>query len=149
MKYEIETEFIVEPEHDGSKITSYNTQQHHILCMAAADPIDYHAEQMEEVQEYDELEDEDEETETLVSTARSDGNRTQTNVTHTNIVTQQQTNAHTKPSTTSQYHDNDPDERFLLSCLPIFKRLSNRKNALARMKIQQLLFDIEFSDDNS
>lgn len=42
---------------------------------------------------------------------------------------------------------NDPDERFLLSCLPIMKRLPNKKNALARLKIQQLLFDIEFEND--
>lgn len=41
---------------------------------------------------------------------------------------------------------NDPDERFLLSCAPILKRLSNKKNALARLKIQQLLFDIEFDE---
>lgn len=39
---------------------------------------------------------------------------------------------------------NDPDERFLLSCLPIMKRLPTRKNALARLKIQQLLYEIEF-----
>lgn len=45
-------------------------------------------------------------------------------------------------STTTSH--NDPDERFLLSCLPILKRLSTRKNALARLKIQQLLYEIEF-----
>lgn len=42
---------------------------------------------------------------------------------------------------------NDPDERFLLSCLPILKRLTNKKNALARLKIQQTLFDIEFEKE--
>lgn len=41
---------------------------------------------------------------------------------------------------------NDPDERFLLSCLPILKRLPNKKNALARLRIQQLLFEIEFDE---
>lgn len=52
------------------------------------------------------------------------------------------TASHSSPHT-------DPDERFLLSCLPILQRLPNKKNALARLKIQQLLFDIEFSDSNS
>lgn len=40
----------------------------------------------------------------------------------------------------------DPDERFLLSCLPVFKRLNTKKNALARMRIQQLLYEIEFEE---
>lgn len=40
----------------------------------------------------------------------------------------------------------DPDERFLLSCSPILKRLPNKKNALARLKIQQILYSIEFGD---
>lgn len=40
----------------------------------------------------------------------------------------------------------DPDERFLLSCAPILKRLSNKKNALARLKIQQILYNIEFDE---
>lgn len=53
----------------------------------------------------------------------------------TKIITQSQASSH-----------NDPDERFLLSCLPILKRLPNKKNALARLKIQQLLFEIEFDE---
>lgn len=40
----------------------------------------------------------------------------------------------------------DPDEKFLLSCLPVLKRLNTKKNALARMRIQQLLYEIEFED---
>lgn len=40
----------------------------------------------------------------------------------------------------------DPDERFLLSCAPILKRLSNKKNALARLKVQQILYEIEFGE---
>lgn len=51
---------------------------------------------------------------------------------------------HGKSSTVQLYTSNDPDERFLLSCVPIFHRLSNKKNALARLKIQQLLYEIEF-----
>lgn len=41
----------------------------------------------------------------------------------------------------------DPDERFLLSCSPILKRLSHKKNALARLKMQQILYDIEFGEE--
>lgn len=60
----------------------------------------------------------------------------------------QPTMRHTKIHNTQANHNqNDPDERFLLSCLPILKRLPNKKNALARLKIQQLLFDIEFEGD--
>jgi BESS motif len=38
----------------------------------------------------------------------------------------------------------DPDERYLLSCLPVLKRLSPQKNALIKLKIQQLLYEVEF-----
>lgn len=40
----------------------------------------------------------------------------------------------------------DSEEQFLLSCAPALKRLSQRKNALARLKIQQILFNIEFGE---
>ncbi|XP_058445870.1 transcription factor Adf-1-like [Malaya genurostris] len=40
----------------------------------------------------------------------------------------------------------DPDERFLLSCAPVLKRLSTKKNALVKLKIQQLLYDVEFGE---
>jgi hypothetical protein len=39
----------------------------------------------------------------------------------------------------------DPDEQFLLSCLPALKRMTPRENATARMRIQQILFEVEFS----
>lgn len=42
----------------------------------------------------------------------------------------------------------DSDERFLLSSAPVLKRLSHKKNALARIRIQQILYDIEFGDSN-
>lgn len=58
----------------------------------------------------------------------------------------QQTKITTQAHTASS--NNDPDERFLLSCLPILKRLTNKKNALARLRIQQLLFEIEFDEEN-
>ncbi|RZC34398.1 transcription factor Adf-1-like [Asbolus verrucosus] len=40
----------------------------------------------------------------------------------------------------------DSDEQFLLSCLPALKRLQPRVNAIARMRIQQVLFQIEFGN---
>lgn len=40
----------------------------------------------------------------------------------------------------------DPDERFLLSCAPVLKRLSTQKNALLKLRIQQLLYEVEFGD---
>lgn len=42
----------------------------------------------------------------------------------------------------------DPDEKFLMSCLPVLKRLSNKKNALLKLKIQTLLFEVEFGDED-
>lgn len=47
---------------------------------------------------------------------------------------------------TRQYSE-DSDEKFLFSCLPVFKRLPPRKNALLKLKIQTLLYEIEFGDD--
>lgn len=45
---------------------------------------------------------------------------------------------------------NDPDEKFLMSCLPVLKRVSAQKNALLKLKIQTLLYEIEFgSPDDS
>lgn len=42
----------------------------------------------------------------------------------------------------------DPDERFLLSCAPILQRLNDKKNGLARLRIQQILYEIEFGQLN-
>lgn len=53
---------------------------------------------------------------------------------------------HTQTAAVSSQHNADPDERFLLSCLPNLKRLPTKKNALARLKIQQILYEIEFDD---
>lgn len=41
----------------------------------------------------------------------------------------------------------DQNDKFLLSCSPVLKRLANKKNALARLKIQQILFEIEFGEE--
>lgn len=38
----------------------------------------------------------------------------------------------------------DPDEMFLLSLLPTLKRLSDQQKASAKIKLQQLLYDVEF-----
>lgn len=56
--------------------------------------------------------------------------------------------AHPRKIDTPQvkYTITDPDERFLLSCAPILKRLSQKKNSLARLKVQELLYEIEFGD---
>uniref|UniRef100_A0A182PFN5 MADF domain-containing protein n=1 Tax=Anopheles epiroticus TaxID=199890 RepID=A0A182PFN5_9DIPT len=43
----------------------------------------------------------------------------------------------------------DPDERFLLSCAPILRRLPNKKNLLARLRIQQMLFELEYDEKYS
>ncbi|KAJ8042089.1 hypothetical protein HOLleu_13071 [Holothuria leucospilota] len=37
-----------------------------------------------------------------------------------------------------------PDELFVLSLVPALERMSHQQNALARMRIQQVLYDIEF-----
>lgn len=39
------------------------------------------------------------------------------------------------------------NEHFMLSCVANLERLSTKKCALARLRIQQLLFEIEFEDD--
>ncbi|XP_018326297.1 uncharacterized protein LOC108737722 isoform X2 [Agrilus planipennis] len=41
----------------------------------------------------------------------------------------------------------DAEEQFLISYAPVLKRLSPQKNAQARLKIQQILYEIEFEED--
>ncbi|XP_045771488.1 uncharacterized protein LOC123871621 [Maniola jurtina] len=43
-----------------------------------------------------------------------------------------------------QCNRTDPDELFLLSCAPTLKRLNPKQNAVARLKIQQVLYEAEF-----
>lgn len=57
---------------------------------------------------------------------------------------QRQTKIVTANPTSNQH--NDPDERFLLSCVPSLKRLPTKKNSLAKLRIQQLLYELEFED---
>lgn len=49
-------------------------------------------------------------------------------------------------TSSSQNGKCDSDEAFLLSCAPILRRLPSKKNVLARLKIQQILFELEFDD---
>ncbi|XP_053695768.1 uncharacterized protein LOC128743249 [Sabethes cyaneus] len=49
----------------------------------------------------------------------------------------------------SDTRSSDSDEKFLLSCAPILRRLPNKKNQLARLKIQQLLFELEYDEKYS
>lgn len=48
-----------------------------------------------------------------------------------------------------KYDGADADERFLLSCAPILRRLSSKKNQLARLKFQQLLYELEYDEKYS
>ncbi|VVC99155.1 unnamed protein product [Leptidea sinapis] len=47
-------------------------------------------------------------------------------------------------STDDEATRTDPDELFLLSCSPSLKRLNAKQNAVARLKIQQVLYEAEF-----
>lgn len=40
----------------------------------------------------------------------------------------------------------DPDEQYLLSCLPAFKRFTSQQKALARIGIEKLFYEIEFEN---
>ena len=40
----------------------------------------------------------------------------------------------------------DEDEHFMLSLVPSLRRLSNQKRAQARMRMQQVLYDVEFGE---
>jgi BESS motif len=44
---------------------------------------------------------------------------------------------------------NDEDTAFMLSYVPVLKRLPGRKRAAAKMKIAALMKEMEFSDDRS
>lgn len=52
----------------------------------------------------------------------------------------------TESIVTSSNHVTDSDERFLLSCAQSLRRLTPKQNGLARLKIQQILYEIEFGN---
>lgn len=45
--------------------------------------------------------------------------------------------------------EHDADEQFLLSYLQTLKRMTPKQNAIAKIKIQQVLFDVEFGNNDS
>ena len=45
-------------------------------------------------------------------------------------------------------HIKDEDEVFCSSLISQLRRLTRKENCLAKMKIQQVLFDAEFKNDN-
>lgn len=47
----------------------------------------------------------------------------------------------------SQRPITDPDERYLLSCLPAFKRLTPQQKALLRIGIEKLFYEVEFESE--
>ncbi|CAK1595796.1 unnamed protein product [Parnassius mnemosyne] len=50
----------------------------------------------------------------------------------------------TDEESSCQCNRTDPDELFLLSCSSTLKRLNSKQNAVARLKIQQVLYEAEF-----
>lgn len=40
----------------------------------------------------------------------------------------------------------DPDERYLMSCLPAFKRFTTQQKAYVRMGIEKLFYEVEFEN---
>lgn len=126
----------------------------HILCIAHPQE-EYETHQID-IDEYNEEQLEDEDDETALLSQHHDAletdefekkhQNTNSNVYIVNDTELDVQHLRNQSKNISQSYTNDPDERFLLSCLPILKRLSNKKNALARLKIQQLLFDVEFND---
>ena len=63
---------------------------------------------------------------------------------HTDILEEHVISSGSRP--TSFISDSDSDEKFLLSCTPILRRMSAKKNHLARLKIQQILYEIEYDE---
>jgi len=51
-----------------------------------------------------------------------------------------------KDGSKEKKEENDADELFCASLVPTLKRLIPKKNQLCKIKIQQLLFDVEFGD---
>ena len=49
-------------------------------------------------------------------------------------------------SVASKENDNDPDDLFCCSLVATLKRLPQKKNQMAKLKIQELLFNIEYED---
>lgn len=150
-----ETEMVVQT--NPTKRAS--AQNSHIICISPGDDGEYRQNHIE-IDDYNEDIDEDgccvEGTTQYEQVSNDKSSKTDSvyilngpsnSANVNNDVSMQNTGRQSKIFAQSQQQSqNDPDERFLLSCLPILKRLPNKKNALARLKIQQLLYDIEFDE---
>lgn len=55
--------------------------------------------------------------------------------------------AHSSTAKSTKTNAIDPDERYLLSCLPAFKRFSPKQKAYVRMGIEKLFYEVEFGDE--
>lgn len=60
------------------------------------------------------------------------------------ILPEQPTNLSLTTMHDEQQNTTDPDERYLLSCLPAFKRFSPQQKAFVRMGIERLFYEVEF-----
>ena len=69
----------------------------------------------------------------------------QGNIGHIPIVNSHLTETNTENNNNNKAFLMESDEKFLLSCAPALRRLTTRQNALARLKIQQILYEIEFA----
>ena len=56
-------------------------------------------------------------------------------------------NLDNNPSEDTKMDENDPDVMFCRSLINRLKELPKKKNSLARMKIEEVLFKIEFDDE--
>lgn len=62
--------------------------------------------------------------------------------THKTIVTRQSSS----PASQTQKNIVDPDERYLMSCLPALKRFTPQQKAYVRMGIERLFYEVEFEN---
>lgn len=136
----------------------------HIVCITHPTETEY---QVHEIDDYSEDQLEDEEEEDIIEQTMSKGNKKMVSHNDGQLYNsiyvngdldeqhqdgqshqQHQHHHHQHNQHNSKIlYSNDADERFLLSCLPTLQRLPKKKNALARLKIQQTLFDLEFEEE--
>ncbi|XP_065357484.1 transcription factor Adf-1-like [Calliphora vicina] len=94
---------------------------------------------------------------TTVQVHKNNNNNIDNNVTNSTVYPRQQHPCNNNNSSIQCGESNidncavllNSDEKFLISCAPAMRRLTYRQNSLARLKIQQILFDIEFQEENN
>lgn len=140
---------------DGESVDK-NSMNHQIVCLNSdgeystqIEVDEYNEEQLDDdaldSSQYANVSNKKGENSSVYYISASTGHSSTNNDTHQHQTpSRQQTKVLTQQRSVSS--NEDPDERFLLSCLPVLKRLPNKKNSLARMKIQQILFEIEFDE---